>query len=418
MLLIGSAVAEIPFELPVPQAGFAARSEPAHGIHDPITASAVAVGDTCLVVIDTPGLDREFCAELAAALAVPAEGVVVTATHTHAGPALMRGGLGTHSEAARETALRAGIDVARAALESRRPRRAWWADAGAVGVATDRRKGGRPEDARLRVLRWEAVDDGPEGWLLTYPCHPTVLGPDTLELSADYPGYVRAAVAEARPGAHVVFATGCAGDLNTGHLVSASYTGVPSADRTFAQAQKLGRRIAEAALSAAFEEVRGDAVAARRTTLTLPMEPVDGRDGAPLVPEWEAGKAGATPGQAAVLQCWIDWAARPDAGSAAEWTGSVTVARWGDVRVVALPGEPFLAAATTIEKESGAERLLCLGYADGTPGYFPMAADYPDGGYEVLDAHRYYGMPSPFARGSAERLVNAAVRELRMLDAD
>jgi hypothetical protein len=52
---------------------------------------------------------------------------------------------------------------------------------------------------------------------------------------------------------------------------------------------------------------------------------------------------------------------------------------------------------------------MTLGYADDCPGYFPAGREeYPDGGYEVEDAHRYYGAPAPFAAGSLERLVEVA----------
>jgi len=50
-----------------------------------------------------------------------------------------------------------------------------------------------------------------------------------------------------------------------------------------------------------------------------------------------------------------------------------------------------------------------LGYCDGVSGYLPTADEYESGGYEVCDAHRYYGMPGPYAQGSAERLADAAI---------
>jgi hypothetical protein len=52
---------------------------------------------------------------------------------------------------------------------------------------------------------------------------------------------------------------------------------------------------------------------------------------------------------------------------------------------------------------------MVTGYTNGCPGYLPAKDEYKFGGYEVLDAHRYYGMPAPFAAGSAEQLVQAAV---------
>ena len=92
--------------------------------------------------------------------------------------------------------------------------------------------------------------------------------------------------------------------------------------------------------------------------------------------------------------------------------------QWGDLVVVGLPGEPFVScseavrsAVRTVQAERGLTSgpVVVTGYTNGCPGYLPEASAYPNGGYEVVDAHRYYGMPAPFARGSVERLQDLAV---------
>lgn len=52
---------------------------------------------------------------------------------------------------------------------------------------------------------------------------------------------------------------------------------------------------------------------------------------------------------------------------------------------------------------------MVAGYCDGCPGYLPPRQEYPFGGYEVQDAHRYYGAPGPFVPGAAEALLEAAL---------
>jgi hypothetical protein len=91
-----------------------------------------------------------------------------------------------------------------------------------------------------------------------------------------------------------------------------------------------------------------------------------------------------------------------------KWRGTVTVLRLGSLLVVALPGEPFLECAERIQQAFDCP-VLVAAYSNGCPGYFPTADEYDRGGYEVIDAHRYYGMPAPFKRGSAEQLVDTAV---------
>jgi len=93
----------------------------------------------------------------------------------------------------------------------------------------------------------------PDGSLLagvvSYACHPVVLGADNTLLTADYPGVVRRVLAQ-RLGGPVLFVTGCAGDANTGHSAAASVSTDPAAARTFAECERVGGLIAAAALAA------------------------------------------------------------------------------------------------------------------------------------------------------------------------
>ena len=41
--------------------------------------------------------------------------------------------------------------------------------------------------------------------------------------------------------------------------------------------------------------------------------------------------------------------------------------------------------------------------------YIPPASEFRFGGYEVDEAHRYYGLPMSFAPGSAEALAGCAI---------
>jgi hypothetical protein len=140
----------------------------------------------------------------------------------------------------------------------------------------------------------------------------------------------------------------------------------------------------------------------------LCFEVLDARSPAESVAHWTKLMAGAAPGQRALLKTWIDWAARDQLLRDMKWRGTVTVLRLGGLLVVALPGEPFLECAERIQQAFDCP-VLVAAYSNGCPGYFPTADEYDHGGYEVIDAHRYYGMPAPFKRGSAEQLVDTAV---------
>ena len=99
--------------------GFAARTQPAIGTHDPITVRALAVDDTVLVTVDACGLHEDFCAAVRAELPGPA---VVTATHTHGGPATVPGRLGGPVDPGYLAALHgACAAAAREAIDARQP---------------------------------------------------------------------------------------------------------------------------------------------------------------------------------------------------------------------------------------------------------------------------------------------------------
>ena len=69
----GVAVVDITPDRPLPMSGFAARTEPSRGAHDPLTARALVVEDTALVVVDVIGRRGPHCARPRARRAATAE---------------------------------------------------------------------------------------------------------------------------------------------------------------------------------------------------------------------------------------------------------------------------------------------------------------------------------------------------------
>jgi len=118
-------------------------------------------------------------------------------------------------------------------------------------------------------------------------------------------------------------------------------------------------------------------------------------------------------GAGALLRIWIDWAETKAPLPLAPWPARVTVLDWGGLRILALPGEIFAQTALDLRRSLDGDPLrgptMTIGFADGCPGYVPPLAEYPHGGYEVEEAHRYYGMPAAMAPGSAEKLAAAAL---------
>ena len=408
-LRAGAAATVVDVEIGTPLSGYAAREGGATDTHDPCTARALAVEDTCWVAVDVCGLDRATCASVAARVGLPDAHVVVTATHTHSGPACTPGRLAGDDALTRARVVDAAVVAATQALAARRPVRLWWSSVPGAGVAVDRRSPPRPVDPPVDLLRLVGEhEDDVVGWLVSYPCHPVVLAADNRSVSADYVWALRAELEAQAPGSVAVFLPGTCGNVNNGHDAEASYTSAPLAGRTFAEAERIGRLLAWTALAAPTSEVDvAGAVELRQATVELALAPLDTDPPATLAEHWTAELAGAEPGRAALLRAWLQWARRRSDGEPLAYRAVVTALRWGGLWVVGVPGEPFLSFADVLRQRVDGP-VLVTGYTGDCPGYLPDAEAYRHGGYEVLDAHRYYGMPAPFARGSAERLLEVA----------
>ena len=401
--------------------GFAARRDRAAGAHDRLLVEALVVEDTAVITVDVVGLHEDDCAEIRRRC--PLGNVVVHATHTHGGPVSMRGRLGAPiDEEWLGTVIDACVECVTEAVAQSEDVGLEGTVVSGLGVAKNRRNPDGPVDDCMPVVIFRRPDQSVLAALVSYACHPVVLGADNLLFTADYPGVVRREMSQQLGGAPVVFMTGFAGDANTGHRAADSITTQGASGRTFEECERIGRHLADRALNVADEGLvdTSDGVTATsaRVELQVTVPPAD--DVLADVARWHDELPTAEDAQAALLKAWIDWGAgqlkaQPDSRNRTGWSGSVTVLRWGRVIIVALPGEPFAIAALRIRQyvnEMLPEAVvITAGYCDGCPGYLPSREEYVVGGYEVNEAHRYYGMPGPFAAGSLEQLLTTA-REL------
>ncbi|EUC01313.1 Neutral/alkaline nonlysosomal ceramidase [Rhizobium sp. CF080] len=410
MIQAGAAIVDITPPPGLAMSGFAARTLPAKGAHDALAARAVVVGDTAVVVADVIGIDAAASARIRERCVLPAENVVVAALHNHGGPVSMAGRLSIAADPAYlarlEDACVAAIDKA---ATMRRPATVTVGQGSDPGIARNRRHPGGPVDTSLPLLRIRATDGSMIALITAYACHPVVLAADNLLWTADYPHFVRQALEETYPGAVALFMTGCVGDANTGHSAHASISLAANQDRSFAAAESIGRKIAEAALGAAERPV-SDTVHACNGTVSLAFERRETEASEILENRWRDEALTAEPARKSLLGYWADWARDIAPLKPESLPARVTVLDWGGVPIVALPGEIFAETALTIRTSLGADKpAFVIGFAGDNPGYIPPASEFQFGGYEVDEAHRYYGLAATFAPGSAEALAACAI---------
>lgn len=414
--------------------GFGGREGPSVGVHDDLRACALFLsnGDCDLVVItaDLIGLHREEVARVRAGIeariGVPPEAVMIACSHTHSGPATRCiNCLGKHDDAYLAELLGKLVDVAADAREAATP-----AQVGAVRrparIGVNRREmreqgivlgvnDAGPIEPHVNCLYVDEAAGRPLARLFCHAAHAVTLGGDNLLISGDWPGYAQRAVEEHYgPECVALFMQGCCGDINC------------RLRATFEAAEEQGRALAA-------EVIAGEGDAPRRPdpplgasaeTLHLPLLPPPPPEEArrlrdQLVAQAQAGRESANYGVRMMHEGVVRWAdeivrlAEEDCGPRTV-PFEVQALRVGDLGIVGLPGEVFVGYALNITAASPLPLTAVAAYTNGNIGYVPTAAAYPEGGYEVESAIRFYGttMPTP---GCEEIILLEAGQRLRDL---
>jgi neutral ceramidase len=409
--LAGWASADITPDGPCWMGGYAARTAPAVGVHDPLEAHALALGTPIemfvLVVCDLVAVDEHLVQAVRERVHAvrPGASVWVSATHTHSGPDL-GGPLSAHAPdpGLLERIVAGATRAALGAAAGLRPVRAAWASGDISGVATNRDHPGTGEEIVLDVLCLFEADSGgrmPVALFGSFPCHPTVLGADNLNISADLPGAFRRRLQVALgPDTWVALATGAAGDISTRHTRRA---------QDFSELERLGSVLAEqaASLAAVARPIRILAPVVRAQNVALDLKPpLSAEDAAAarttlIARRAELMRTGHI-AEARTVETRLQglaFAGRAPAATAARLLAPVGVAQLGEIDLVALPGEPYNRLGVEL-RHARSGPVLLLGYTNGYIGYIPTRDAYASLDYEIL--------VSPLAPGSGERLRDTA----------
>ena len=437
----GSSAVNITPPVGVDLSGFGGRVSGCVGVHDELFAEALVLraGDVRLglVTSDLIGLDADTVADVrdrvAARIDLPPERLMISCSHTHSGPATpCLPFLGGVDESYVEVLKGKLASVVGAAAGELQPA-SLAAGREEVLVGVNRRQ--RLPDGRIvlginpqgnvapyvDVLRLQGEAETPRAVFFSHAAHPVTLGGDNLLVTADFPGFARQIVERAwSPAPVAMFGQGCCGNINSDR------------DRPgdFPQARRLGYRLGAAAVKAAekmWTELGDDvALAAASDTVELPLfdpPPLAEAEATlqSLQTEREAAYQQDNLGRRELADGLVGWAERVLELSRQDARGltvpiEIQALRIGDVAVVGLPGEVFVEYQLNIDAASPFRQTIVLAYTNGNIGYFPTASAYPEGGYEVEAAYKYYGtlMHRPESEGqvlaSARQLLDGLVR--------
>jgi hypothetical protein len=409
-LRAGVARASITPAVGIPLVGFAGRG-PAEGVHDELYATVLALEtDELRALIVTADLlyfsERlvsEVRAEIERGAGIPAANILLCASHTHYGPSVGAHEPGELSEevAAYLAHLKFVLSgAARAAQAACRPVRLAYAE-GACPIGVNRRErrpdgrivlGQNPEgacDREVRLVRLDTTDGRPLAALVNIACHPVSAAGAMRLISADYIATMRQLV-ESFTGTTCLFLQGAAGNINPIEM-----------RHSFEPARRLGvmlgGEVAKLYETAPPPETAG--LSAAGTRVELPAMSVASLDeGERAVAALEAEVKRLREANAPEGSLW--WAERrlqrAEAMRESVRTGvpqppvpaELCCLRFGDFALVTAPAEIFTETGMEIKRRSPLPRTLPVGYTNGSIGYVPIPAAYPEGGYEVTHACR------------------------------
>lgn len=425
----GLASATITPKEPLMLAGYASRTEPFTGVLDELHAKAFALEDASgnralILTADIIGFSAEvgdpIRERIAAETKIPRERILLNASHTHAGPALLlqnsADNTTTEEQAAKSIAFTKQLQdtcvkLAGEAVGKFQPVRLSLSS-GVVNFPMNRReftdKGvilgvnpRGPVDRGVSVLRIEAADASLIGVLFRASCHNTTFGSKDNQVSGDYAGYAQAFVERELAGAQAMFMQGFAGDTNPYPNGNNDPAKRPAVEIARAHGAELGGEVLRV-LKGKLKPVNGP-LAITFGTADLPLQPRPSKE--------ELERLAASAGS------WKKWmAGRMLAEATANrppkthYAAAVSVWQFGgDLTMIGLSGEVVVDYAHLIEEAIGPLNLWLAAYCHDTFGYVPSARVLREGGYETRGL--YTGGTGYFAP-EAESVLVEKVREL------
>lgn len=432
-------------------AGYGRRAGRAAGVHDDLCAQALVLSDgshkTAICGVDLLAIGMRIADEIRAIVEarsdIPADAILICATHTHSGPlfnifATPRpdATAGDDRNLEWERALPGKIADAILLANLRLEPIALKAAGGRFTLGTNRRLR-RPDgqiqlaanyagvaDAEARVLGLYRRDASPLGFVLNYPCHGVVLCEDNLLYSRDWMGFaideIESASSKAGDGAQAsrpmaIFLQGATGNID------------PRYRGSFEIAAEHGSAMGRALLAALAVAPWSDSaeIAARRVPLKLKLKDLEtalsaARD---CAAQTEASLKSHR-GEGVQLKRLRDHHDQSLAALRAlealedanrhdkrvdlvrrELATSLSLVTIGDIALVGIPGEPFVEFGLALKANPYFAHVFVAGYCNDLIGYIPTREAYPQGGYEVETAR--------VAEGAGEQIVAAALTAMR-----
>jgi neutral ceramidase len=412
-MIVGTSEIDITPQPGIELAGFAVRRQPSSGILDPLVVRGLCLADGEERVLwlhaDLIALERDFVGEVRRFCefdsGIPADRVLLSTTHTHSGPATVRGNcIGTLDAGYCEWLVGRFRQAARVALANGEECRMVAAE-GHCELGVDRRgRASRHSDPRVGVVGWRRWDETLKAAVVSYSMHPVCLRGS--EISADWPGETARCLARKLPGRPMVLvSSGACGNIDP-----------PEVGVSPEQMSTWGGIVAESALGSLLSATEGGELANRAPLrvatriVQLPLEdwtPPQIHEHADRCAADLRGRQEFGEKFSRAIEAWrrtmLRRAERIEPPRVEAELFGIGV---GKTVFLAFNAEAF-SRFTELVRSGCPRSVYPIGCANGMIGYLPTAKAYDDGDYEVEWSMLFYDRPRA-RRGSLELLAEHA----------
>jgi len=366
MFLAGAAKKDVTPEIGVQLGGYFNRNMPSIGIHDRLFTRAVYLSDKreqiiiigndqlCLSNAIKEGYLDAIREEIERKTGVKQDNIIIFSTHTHGAPDPL-GIFGFNEKNLKyfEKLQSEIVNVATEAYLNKKEAKIFWNE-GKSKIGINRRNPiSGPIDEELITIKITSLNDEAIALLVNYACHGVVLGPDNLQITADWIGFLETKLEEMY-NCVTIFLPGASGNINprTEDTIEKMKSGGDVYDRTggtFEEMEKFG--------SSAVEETK--------RILTNMLQVEDQK----IVNKVEN------------VEVKIENEAIQKIVGKSKVRTKVTATRIGNLVIIGIPGEAFVEYGLEF-KSLKKYVVIPLTLANDYIGYLPTEEAFKEGGYE------------------------------------
>ncbi len=380
--------------------GYLLREQPSIGKYDELYARTLYLESHGNKIVwihcDLIGFSNELAWQIrnavAKALAIDTVNVVLSATHTHAGPAtVFLRKCGDVNPAYVDFLEKTILDGVKDALRNTEDVTMHFSESAVEGISVDRTKSAKNShvDKALPVLAFKRKDGTFKAVFTNFAMHNVGLSSNNRKISSDVAGFAAVRASSLIKGNPAVFLTngGC-GNINPAQVAD-DYSGV----------EKAGTILGDSIVSeiSRLAQCSGDALSASFTELELPLNIITKEELAKIVENHQRYFDSKeddffTRRFREAIRIWSEETSeiiekkRPLKPAMAY----LHILKMGPLTLVGINAEVFSKMAEQLRALTGIQKLYVAGYTDGCIGYVAQSAMYEEGGYAVGDAHKFY----------------------------